>query len=114
VVYFRILNSSTEDPSKLQPPRVLIDYVPLALLLNSILQAFNELRKCCPQSLQTPISTSLFNALTHVVDLIATVINATKQEDKKGFAELCRVSVQRDFDTILKFDPVRSYNPDHK
>jgi hypothetical protein len=83
----------TEDPSKLQPPRVLIDYVPLALLLNSILQAFNELRKCCPQSLQTPISTALFNALNHVVDLTVSVINAAKPEDKKVYAEFCRVSL---------------------
>jgi hypothetical protein len=83
-----------EDPSKLQPPRVLIDYVPLALLLNSILQAFNELRKCCPQSLQTPISTALFNALNHVVDLTVSVINAAKPEDKKVYAEFCRVTCE--------------------
>jgi hypothetical protein len=76
----------------MQPPRVLIDYVPLAVLLNAILQAFNELRKCCPQSLQTPISTALFNALNHVVDLIGNVTDNAKPEDKKGFAEFCRVS----------------------
>jgi len=44
-----------EANSKLAPPMVLMDYPPLAVLVNGILTAFNELRSCALHSLRESV-----------------------------------------------------------
>ncbi len=45
------------DPST--PPYALMDHVPLAIFVNGLLSAFNELRHCAPLSLATAIASIL-------------------------------------------------------
>ena len=45
------------DPST--PPYALMDHVPLAIFVNGLLSAFNELRHCAPLSLATALASIL-------------------------------------------------------
>lgn len=52
------------DPST--PPYALMDHVPLAIFVNGLLSAFNELRHCAPLSLATALASILQEALTRI------------------------------------------------
>jgi len=53
-------------PEAPRPPEVLLDFQPLARLLNLVLTAFNELRRCCPVGLAEGVARSLRDALSTV------------------------------------------------
>lgn len=55
------------QPGTLQPPLVLLDFPPLAHLLNNILMAFNDLRLCCPVALAPVVAALLENVLSQVL-----------------------------------------------
>uniref|UniRef100_A0A672FCI4 Conserved oligomeric Golgi complex subunit 8 n=1 Tax=Salarias fasciatus TaxID=181472 RepID=A0A672FCI4_SALFA len=50
----------------LQPPMALLDFPPLACFLNNVLNAFNELRLCCPLGLGHTVTRQLQDALCTV------------------------------------------------
>ena len=54
------------DPST--PPYALMDHVPLAIFVNGLLSAFNELRHCAPLSLATALA-SILQVCRHLVYL---------------------------------------------
>lgn len=54
----------------LQPPPTLQEFPSLATYLNCILEAFNDLRLCCPVSLSKTISDNLTESLNCVVAII--------------------------------------------
>lgn len=55
------------QPGTLQPPPVLLDFPPLAHLLNNILMAFNDLHLCCPVALAPVVAALLENVLSQVL-----------------------------------------------
>ncbi|KAK5873494.1 hypothetical protein PBY51_018530 [Eleginops maclovinus] len=56
----------TPQPGTLQPPMSLLDFTPLACLLNNFLSAFNDLRLCCPIGLAQDVSACLQDAMSTV------------------------------------------------
>jgi hypothetical protein len=50
---------SSVEITALSPPKVLLNYEPLAELLNNVLTAMNELRQCCPVNVTTRVLQSM-------------------------------------------------------
>ncbi|KAL3162063.1 hypothetical protein ABBQ38_009127 [Trebouxia sp. C0009 RCD-2024] len=70
------------DPST--PPYTLMEHAPLAIFVNGLLTAFNELRHCAPLSLAVPLASILQEALTRVSSgtvhySSARTLNSTEQ-----------------------------------
>mmetsp|Transcript_23130 Transcript_23130/g.64257 ORF Transcript_23130/g.64257 Transcript_23130/m.64257 type:complete len:289 (-) Transcript_23130:81-947(-) len=82
----------TED---LSPPQVLMEHLPLAVFVNSLLQAFNELRHCTPMTLGGVAAQSLQDAVLAVASTMAH-FHSTRvfSESEEGiFESACRVVV---------------------
>ncbi|KAG2469594.1 conserved oligomeric Golgi complex subunit 8 [Polypterus senegalus] len=81
------------QPGNLQPPMVLLDFAPLACLLNNILTAFNDLRLCCPVALTYDVTTCLEAALRNVTKLILAFHRAEEtafsSREKELFIQFC-------------------------
>lgn len=60
-----------EGMEDLSPPHVLMEHLPLAVFVNGILQAFNELRHCTPLALRIPVGQSLQDAILAVASALA-------------------------------------------
>lgn len=62
-------NSSmtTSGTAILSPPSSLLEFPPLAVYLNNILTAFNDLRLCCPVALAPRVASTLVDSLRCVV-----------------------------------------------
>lgn len=75
------------------PPLVVMDYMPLAHLLNLLLGTLNELRKCCPYSLMNQITASFEGALLGSVDRLAqfrSQMEGDSEQDRACFQSLCK------------------------
>lgn len=53
-----------------QPPTALLDFQPLAMYCNSVLNAFNDLRLCAPISLACDVAAKLEESLHKTTDCI--------------------------------------------
>jgi hypothetical protein len=56
--------------SALQPPSVLLEFNPLAVYCNAVLNAFNDLRLCAPLALAHDVAQKLETSLKAVSRLI--------------------------------------------
>ncbi|KAM4642909.1 LOW QUALITY PROTEIN: conserved oligomeric Golgi complex subunit 8-like [Amazona ochrocephala] len=56
----------TAQPGMLQPPMVLLDFLPLTCFLNDLLVAFSDLWLCCPVALAQDVTTCLEDMLGYV------------------------------------------------
>lgn len=104
------VSTSTQS---LTPPHSLLDYPPLAVLTNTLIQAFNDLRQCAPLALGPEISQELRRLLESVVHDIGEYhkVEHTSftEKESEAFMQLSRVTVE-DFLPFIKkcFDAVFS------
>lgn len=76
----------------LNPPLVIMDFMPLAHLLNLFAGALNELRKCCPYTLAPAITSAFEAALIGAIDRLAifrSQMEGDSEQDKACFNALC-------------------------
>ncbi|XP_039186906.1 conserved oligomeric Golgi complex subunit 8 isoform X1 [Crotalus tigris] len=81
------------QPGTLQPPLVLLDFPPLAHLLNNILMAFNDLHLCCPVALTSVVAALLEDVLSQVVKIILAFHRAEaaafSSQEQELFVHFC-------------------------
>jgi hypothetical protein len=74
------------------PPLILMDFMPLAHLLNLLIGTLNEIRKCCPHSLAPQLTLAFENAVIEAVDRLAVFrsqMEGDSEQDKATFQALC-------------------------
>ena len=74
-------NLSASSSAIVNPPMQLLDFQPLAIYLNHILQAFNEFRLCGPLNLFGKVNKLLINSLSR----LATNLTAFYKKEKASF-----------------------------
>lgn len=88
------LTSSTNGTEIPQPPISLLDFPPLALYLNGILQGFNQLRMCLPLSISTTLSSLLLSSIKCIANIILAFFHAEEpafsDSEKVTFLRFCR------------------------
>jgi len=79
------------DP--LPAPRILLDFPPLAILTNTILETFNELRMCWPYSLKTALTKHLTQNLARILEKLREHKNQTTMNEleQQMFGEMCQI-----------------------
>ncbi|KAM4592485.1 conserved oligomeric Golgi complex subunit 8 [Odontesthes bonariensis] len=81
------------QPGTLQPPMSLLDFQPLACLLNNVLSAFNDLRLCCPVGLAQDVSECLQGAMKTVTRQVLVFHRAEESafstREKELFLQFC-------------------------
>lgn len=78
--------------AQLNPPLAIMDFMPLAHLLNLFAGALNELRKCCPYTLAPTITAAFEAALIGAIDRLAifrSQMEGDSEQDKACFNALC-------------------------
>ncbi|ELR22393.1 golgi family protein, putative [Acanthamoeba castellanii str. Neff] len=85
-----------EASSKLAPPVVLMDYPPLAVLTNSLLASFNELRSCALYSLREGVYEVVNAALTNAALEIRNLHKQSvlSEEEREYFDSTCRTAAE--------------------
>lgn len=77
------------------PPVVLVDYAPIAILCNSYITAFNELRQCAPLSLVEPLGEAIKAALRQAAQDLGNYSASNrlkmKGQEREAFDDFCRV-----------------------
>ncbi|CAN9506553.1 unnamed protein product [Ophioblennius macclurei] len=77
----------------LQPPMALLEFPPLACFLNNVLNAFNDLRLCCPLGLVHTVSTLLQDALCTVSGELLSFYRAEQSalssREEELFVQMC-------------------------
>lgn len=73
------------NSNSLNPPLILIDYVPFGVYLNEILQLFNELRLCAPLSLSFKVKNELQMSLEDLSRQILKFVKSESQEIRNKF-----------------------------
>jgi len=84
----------TADPlDPLPAPRILLDFPPLAILTNAILETLNELRMCWPYSLKTALTKHLIQNLGRILEKLREHKNQTTMNDleQQLFGEMCQI-----------------------
>ena len=84
------VNKQSEVP---QPPITLLDFPPLAVYVNGILYAFNQLRLCLPLSIATQLPKMLLSSLKCVANIILAFYYAEEpafsESEKVSFVRFC-------------------------
>lgn len=77
----------------LSPPLSLLDFPPAAALCNGVLTALNELRKCCPTSLQFSVTRHFESIMTTIIQQLRVFARETPltAQEKIAVQELSRV-----------------------
>ena len=98
----KVSNDSTNSEAQVKltskvvnPPSSLLEFQPLAIYLNAVLQCFNEFRQCAPLSLFDKISYELRESLRHLAKFVETYFKKEKASLDKNEIELfqCFVSM---------------------
>mmetsp|Transcript_17708 Transcript_17708/g.36758 ORF Transcript_17708/g.36758 Transcript_17708/m.36758 type:complete len:550 (-) Transcript_17708:1263-2912(-) len=63
----------SRDDDQFAPPAAVLDYPPLAVLLNGILSALNEVRSCAPIALAPVLARDLERSLLNTVEVLSRV-----------------------------------------
>jgi len=86
-------NPTTESSAEFPAPRILLDYPPLAILTNSILETFNDLRTCWPYSLKISLAELLKQSLFRVLEKLREhkTLSHMSETEIKLFGEMCQV-----------------------
>uniref|UniRef100_A0A6B2L2J8 Conserved oligomeric Golgi complex subunit 8 n=1 Tax=Arcella intermedia TaxID=1963864 RepID=A0A6B2L2J8_9EUKA len=82
------------DPSDTMPaPRILLDFPPVAILTNAILETFNELRTCWPYSLKIKLTERITENLHKCIEKLREHKNQTAMtaQELEPFEEMCQV-----------------------
>lgn len=81
--------------SELNPPAILLDYSPLAVYCNHILNGFNELRLCAPISVAHEVAEALKGSLLEVNNVILSFHRTEEatfdKREQEKFAKFCDV-----------------------
>lgn len=87
--------TSSAQSTQLNPPTVLLDFYPLAVYLNEILTAYNELRLCAPVSLANQVAEALTLSLENVNRVIIAFHRAEEttfdEKERTQFEHFCTV-----------------------
>ncbi|KAJ8313339.1 hypothetical protein KUTeg_009125 [Tegillarca granosa] len=87
--------TSSAQSTQLNPPTVLLDFYPLAVYLNEILTAYNELRLCAPVSLANQVAEALTLSLENVNRVIIAFHRAEEttfdEKERTQFEYFCTV-----------------------
>jgi guanylate kinase len=88
-----------EESNQLRPPTILLEFPPLAILVNGVLNALNEVRKCCLPTLQGPLCQAVVALLSVVLDEIINFklskeYSKLSQAEKENFGTFCRIMVE--------------------
>jgi len=70
----RISKGDNSDNIELNPPREVLRFTPLAILLNGILAAMNEIRICCPKASVDSVRDELRTCLVESAELIVDAL----------------------------------------
>ncbi|MBA0764437.1 hypothetical protein Gotri_013792 [Gossypium trilobum] len=95
-VGFSAASISEESQEDVTPPSYLMEHPPLAVFVNGVSAAMNELRPCAPVSLKNVLSQELIKGLQAVSDSLLRY-NATRmlRENESGlFLSLCRAFIE--------------------
>lgn len=88
--------SYDESQEDVSPPSSLMEHPPLAVFVNGVSAAMNELRRCAPMSLKTVLAQELVKGLQAVSDSLLRY-NATRmlrQNESTLFLSLCRAFIE--------------------
>lgn len=97
------------------PPQVLMEHMPLAVFVNGLLQAFNELRHCTPLSLGSAVAQTLQDALL-AVSTAMSHFHATRglaESEAPIFESACRVLAEVVAPYVVSDAPPSSLLPYH-
>ncbi|XVF35309.1 hypothetical protein REPUB_Repub18cG0134400 [Reevesia pubescens] len=95
-VGFSTTSISEESQEDVTPPSYLMEHPPLAVFINGVSAAMNELRPCAPVSLKNVLAQELIKGLQAVSDSLLRY-NATRmlRENESGlFLSLCRAFIE--------------------
>ncbi|XP_030552537.1 conserved oligomeric Golgi complex subunit 8 [Rhodamnia argentea] len=95
-VGFSANSVSEESQEDVTPPSHLMEHPPLAVFVNGVSAAMNELRPCCPISLKLIIAQELIKGLREVAESILRY-NATqilRENESSLFLSLCRAFIE--------------------
>lgn len=88
--------AKTDDPTvdnAIAPPESLLDFRPLAVYCNSLLNIFNELRVCSPIAIVHPFILALEVSLENVAKCILSFYRSEQQafgmKEKENFLKMC-------------------------
>ena len=83
--------SSAKDESSAGPPYSLMQHTPLAILTNSISNAFNELRHCAPRAMANKLTRSLEDFLQEVARILKWygIASDLEEAERASFRTLC-------------------------
>ncbi|KAK6248936.1 hypothetical protein QUC31_020501 [Theobroma cacao] len=96
VVGFSATSIGEESQEDVTPPSYLMEHPPLAVFINGVSGAMNELRPCAPVSLKNVLAQELIKGLQAVSDSLLRY-NATRmlRENESGlFLSLCRAFIE--------------------
>lgn len=91
-------NTKSEDSSEKEvnanaPPENLLDFQPLAVYCNGLLNIFNELRMCAPIAIVQPFILSLEVSLENVAKSVLSLYRSEQQafglKEKENFLKMC-------------------------
>ena len=74
------------------PNRILLELPPLAVLTNSFLNAFNELRQCAIVTIRPQLAKAVYASLNEIVERIKaqkSTARSTRQADFTRLAQVC-------------------------
>jgi conserved oligomeric Golgi complex subunit 8 len=90
--YKRHTNEPTEDNAN-SPPESLLDFQPLAVYCNALLNIFNELRVCSPIAIVNPFVLALEVSLENIAKSILSFYRHEQQafgmKEKENFLKMC-------------------------
>eukprot|EP01018_Ginkgo_biloba_P022744 Gb_37671 [translate_table: standard] len=87
--------STDESPDGVAPPYSLMEHPPLAIFVNGVLAALNELRHCAPINLKSVLALELLRALQTVSDSLV-LYNTTRmlrESESTLFLAMCRAFI---------------------
>jgi len=82
------LNTGSVAKDCLHPPLCLMEFHPLAVYLNSLLQGLNDFRLCAPLNLAVPVKEEIENSLEKVAKALAHFIKSQQNMMDKNEKEL--------------------------
>lgn len=87
---------SDARPDDMSPPYSLMDHQPLAVFVNGLLAAFNELRHCAPTNLKAPLALEVQQVLQSAANSLLRY-NAThmlRESESNLFLAMCRAFIE--------------------
>jgi len=80
------------------PPAAILDYLPLAVLCNKLMDVFNELRECAIISIRMRVTSRVSTLLSFCADRTASVFSDQEEtcskEERSRFVKLMKVITQ--------------------